>query len=292
MKIVRLSWPFVPLLLAYISCSMTENLEEEEEQQNNSEPDLQPLRPGHSFCGYKRDSGPCKAILEKFYFNIRSLQCETFEYGGCDGNENNFETLAECQEKCVVKDTPPKKRRGKFNQEKPSFCVLEDDPGICRGLITRYFYNKVSKKCEMFKYGGCLGNANNFKTIEDCQITCEDPIPPVSNVHEEKTETLSYSLTFEVPAVSTRSSDFQGRLICQKPIDKGNCKANERRFYYHSYLRKCLPFLYSGCGGNENNFMSKKSCIKTCKKDSVKLRRQKKKQSLKPSSEAAVVESA
>ncbi|XP_069081880.1 tissue factor pathway inhibitor isoform X1 [Pleurodeles waltl] len=323
MKIDRLSWPFVPLLLACFSCSVTKALEEEEEQQYNSDPDQQPLTLGHSFCGYKKESGPCKAILEKFFFNIHSRQCEVFEYGGCDGNENNFETLEECQEKCVVKDTPPKKKRGKFKQEKPSFCFLEEDPGICRGLITRYFYNKTSKKCEMFKYGGCLGNANNFKSIEDCQITCENQIPPVLNGQEEKTETLSYSLTFEVPAVSARSTvppvlkgqeertdiindslifdipaasarsaDFQDRLLCQQPFDKGNCKANERRFYYHSYLRKCRPFLYSGCGGNENNFMSKKSCIKACKKDSVKLRRKKKKQSSKPSSEAIVLESA
>ncbi|CAO2596591.1 Tissue factor pathway inhibitor, partial [Lemmus lemmus] len=54
------------------------------------------------------------------------------------------------------------------------FCFLEEDPGICRGLITRYFYNKQSKQCERFKYGGCLGNLNNFETLDACRNTCED----------------------------------------------------------------------------------------------------------------------
>lgn len=57
---------------------------------------------------------------------------------------------------------------------KPPYCLLENDPGICRGLITRYFFNKESMKCEKFQYGGCLGNQNNFHTLKECQDTCED----------------------------------------------------------------------------------------------------------------------
>lgn len=57
--------------------------------------------------------------------------------------------------------------------EKPNFCFHEKDPGICRGYFSRYFYNKETKSCEVFKYGGCLGNQNNFKDLEECQITCQ-----------------------------------------------------------------------------------------------------------------------
>lgn len=49
----------------------------------------------------KADDGPCKAIHIRYFFNIKSRKCEVFEYGGCHGNENNFLTLEECQEKCV-----------------------------------------------------------------------------------------------------------------------------------------------------------------------------------------------
>lgn len=57
--------------------------------------------------------------------------------------------------------------------EKPNFCYQEKDPGICRGFFSRYFYNKETKICEIFKYGGCLGNQNNFKSLEECQTTCQ-----------------------------------------------------------------------------------------------------------------------
>lgn len=63
---------------------------------------LPPLKLGHSDCALKADEGPCKAIHVRFYFNIQSRECEIFEYGGCHGNANNFLTLEECQNKCVV----------------------------------------------------------------------------------------------------------------------------------------------------------------------------------------------
>uniref|UniRef100_A0A803XZU2 Tissue factor pathway inhibitor n=1 Tax=Meleagris gallopavo TaxID=9103 RepID=A0A803XZU2_MELGA len=55
----------------------------------------------------------------------------------------------------------------------PNFCYHEKDPGICRGFFSRYFYNKETKICEIFKYGGCLGNQNNFRSLEECQTTCQ-----------------------------------------------------------------------------------------------------------------------
>ena len=33
-------------------------------------------------------------------FYILSGVCEEFIYGGCGGNENNFETLEECNQQC------------------------------------------------------------------------------------------------------------------------------------------------------------------------------------------------
>lgn len=53
-------------------------------------------------CALKDESGPCKAIKERFFYNINTRKCEVFEYGGCGGNKNNFESLEECEETCVV----------------------------------------------------------------------------------------------------------------------------------------------------------------------------------------------
>ena len=56
----------------------------------------------HHTCALKMDEGPCKALREKFYFNIDTGSCESFDYGGCQGNGNNFESLEECEEMCIV----------------------------------------------------------------------------------------------------------------------------------------------------------------------------------------------
>lgn len=51
-------------------------------------------------------------------------------------------------------------------------CELEPEPGRCRASFQRFYFNPSCQECETFTYGGCGGNANNFKTIEDCKKTC------------------------------------------------------------------------------------------------------------------------
>ena len=51
-------------------------------------------------------------------------------------------------------------------------CGLAADKGPCLALIPRWYFNSNSGKCELFMYGGCLGNANNFASKVKCQNTC------------------------------------------------------------------------------------------------------------------------
>ncbi|NXG54326.1 TFPI1 inhibitor, partial [Hemiprocne comata] len=240
---------------------------------------LPPLKLGHSVCAMKADEGPCKAIHIRYYFNIQSRECEMFEYGGCHGNENNFLTLEECQKKCVVTGQYPFSYPSISSSfAYPNFCFQEKDPGICRGYFSRYFYNKETKICEVFKYGGCLGNQNNFKTLEECQTTCQGnckllfSLSHINNFYElpiyyiNITEnlliavlslTLFFLIFLEPPPIPS---------LCMTPMDRGLCRAKELRFFYNYSTGRCRPFSYSGCGGNENNFTSRKSCLRICKK--------------------------
>ncbi|CAN8031690.1 unnamed protein product [Ixodes persulcatus] len=52
-------------------------------------------------------------------------------------------------------------------------CKLSPDKGVCRGRIYRFYYNQSSGQCLPFIYGGCMGNPNNFWTIEDCEAACK-----------------------------------------------------------------------------------------------------------------------
>ncbi|KAJ1076415.1 hypothetical protein K5549_002455 [Capra hircus] len=54
----------------------------------------------------------------------------------------------------------------------PAFCMEPKFVGVCNGSMTRYFYNAQTGHCEIFVYGGCGGNENNFQTLEECMKTC------------------------------------------------------------------------------------------------------------------------
>lgn len=51
-------------------------------------------------------------------------------------------------------------------------CKAAPDTGPCFGLHQRYYYNSSSMSCELFKYGGCLGNQNNFENERECLQRC------------------------------------------------------------------------------------------------------------------------
>nr|Q6ITC1.1 RecName: Full=Kunitz-type serine protease inhibitor homolog mulgin-1; Flags: Precursor [Pseudechis australis]AAT45400.1 mulgin-1 [Pseudechis australis] len=58
------------------------------------------------------------------------------------------------------------------SKDRPRFCELPADPGPCNGLFQAFYYNPVQRTCLKFRYGGCKGNPNTFKTIEECKRTC------------------------------------------------------------------------------------------------------------------------
>ena len=56
--------------------------------------------PVTDICSLPGVVGPCEAIIPRYYYNAVTEQCESFEYGGCNGNLNNFLTLEECEAAC------------------------------------------------------------------------------------------------------------------------------------------------------------------------------------------------
>ncbi|KAH8351770.1 hypothetical protein KR084_010524, partial [Drosophila pseudotakahashii] len=51
---------------------------------------------------------------------------------------------------------------------------------------------------------------------------------------------------------------------CNLPKVQGPCKAMIRRFYYNPGDKKCTKFIYGGCQGNGNNFLSIEACEAAC----------------------------
>lgn len=51
-------------------------------------------------CTLPADPGSCDGYFPRLYYSAADDLCEEFVYGGCDGNENNFETVEECEQAC------------------------------------------------------------------------------------------------------------------------------------------------------------------------------------------------
>lgn len=60
-------------------------------------------------CGLPTLQGPCKAYEPRWAYSSSQQQCQSFIYGGCEGNDNNFESKEACEETCPY----PKKQRCK-----------------------------------------------------------------------------------------------------------------------------------------------------------------------------------
>ncbi|XP_068611003.1 WAP, Kazal, immunoglobulin, Kunitz and NTR domain-containing protein 2-like [Brachionichthys hirsutus] len=51
-------------------------------------------------CGLPGLQGPCKAYEPRWAYSSSLRQCQSFIYGGCEGNDNNFESREACEETC------------------------------------------------------------------------------------------------------------------------------------------------------------------------------------------------
>lgn len=52
-------------------------------------------------CRLPSLAGDCSQAFPRFYYSPHSRHCLEFTYGGCSGNENNFENRTECEDTCL-----------------------------------------------------------------------------------------------------------------------------------------------------------------------------------------------
>ncbi|XP_013198315.2 boophilin-G2-like [Amyelois transitella] len=52
-------------------------------------------------CFLQPDSGLCLVLLTHYYYDVDDRKCKSFMFGGCGGNLNRFETMAQCEEYCM-----------------------------------------------------------------------------------------------------------------------------------------------------------------------------------------------
>ncbi|RCN28351.1 Kunitz/Bovine pancreatic trypsin inhibitor domain protein, partial [Ancylostoma caninum] len=111
-------------------------------------------------------------------------------------------------------------------------CFMAQDAGYGVESSHRWSFDPSSSSCVSFIYNGYGGNQNNFLSRRDCQSACKMTRP------------------------------------CDEPVSSGYGNKFISRFFYSKEYGQCLHFVYSGEGGNANNFPNLRECMKTCMPDS------------------------
>lgn len=62
-------------------------------------------------CWANAETGPCRAMLPRWYFDRQEGRCAQFIYGGCGGNRNNFESEEYCLSVCSSVSKSFRRRR-------------------------------------------------------------------------------------------------------------------------------------------------------------------------------------
>ncbi|KAM4703852.1 amyloid beta precursor like protein 2 isoform 2-T2 [Rhinophrynus dorsalis] len=76
----------------------------------------------------------------------------------------------------------------------------------------------------------------------------------------------------ETPTENTNDRTLSGKdiitdvkAVCSQEAMTGPCRAMMPRWYFDLGQKKCVRFIYGGCGGNRNNFESEDYCMAVCK---------------------------
>ncbi|XP_008049190.2 kunitz-type protease inhibitor 2, partial [Carlito syrichta] len=146
-------------------------------------------------------------------------------------------------------------------------CLASQVVGACRASIPRWWYNVTDGSCQQFVYGGCGGNDNNYQSKEECLEKC-------AGVTENAIDDLTPSRNgaeSSVPSAPRRqdSDDLSGDAFnfgeyCAAEAVTGPCRAAFPRWYFDAEKNSCDTFVYGGCRGNKNSYLSKEACLRRC----------------------------
>ncbi|XP_068173072.1 amyloid beta precursor like protein 2 isoform X3 [Antennarius striatus] len=85
--------------------------DEDEKKESNELPETQDedktLQEVKAVCTLEAETGPCRASMPRWHFDMSQKKCVRFIYGGCAGNRNNFDSEEYCMAVCKRLTIPP-----------------------------------------------------------------------------------------------------------------------------------------------------------------------------------------
>ncbi|TKS80718.1 Amyloid-like protein 2 [Collichthys lucidus] len=74
--------------------------EEEDSKMSDSQDEDKTLQEVKAVCTLEAETGPCRASMPRWHFDMSQRKCVRFIYGGCAGNRNNFDSEEYCMAVC------------------------------------------------------------------------------------------------------------------------------------------------------------------------------------------------
>lgn len=127
-------------------------------------------------CEAEPKVGPCRAAFRHWYHDKKTGSCQSFIYGGCKGNKNNYNSEEACKSMCLGITVLPSSKKVASDDETSTddteACMLPPDAGPCRAAFPMFYYDADTDTCRSFTYGGCRGNQNRHDSLEECMSHC------------------------------------------------------------------------------------------------------------------------
>ncbi|XP_035209579.1 tissue factor pathway inhibitor-like isoform X2 [Stegodyphus dumicola] len=173
------------------------------------------LDPGHGDC--------CEEKKLKFHYNPDSRICYEILHKGCEGNNNTFDTMEQCETSCAG--------------DRHGNCLLSVDFGDCCNRTIKFYYNRFTGECHEFIYNGCAGNRNIFDTREECETFCEgNAINKTEHCNKEGDRGTCEGLIHRFYYNST--------LHECRGLEYGGCRGNANNFSTkQDCIRVCINFM-------------------------------------------------
>ncbi|XP_067831088.1 kunitz-type protease inhibitor 2 [Heptranchias perlo] len=266
-------------------------------------------------CLAPSKTGPCRASIRSWFYDVTSKTCKVFIYGGCLANGNNFKSKEDCLKNCDGVTAPsnnsvPVSGRSImslkdcsrqcsadefkcadgccislsllcdgmaqcFDKSDESYCsairasykllVEYQEPttqdnercnapkkiGSCRAAFPRWYFDPKAQICNLFIFGGCKGNKNNYESEAECLAACAGQKEVIPEPQTLKADDEAY---------------------CFAPAVTSPCRASFLRWRYDAETQSCHSFIYGGCRGTKNNYETEAECLTRCsgKKGSFK----------------------
>lgn len=135
-----------------------------------------------SVCGLQMNAGVTCAVSQaaqsKYYFDVTTGTCRTFQYSGCGGNDNRFDTQQQCESFCLASKAADSVQT--FFLSSDSLLLLELTY-FCHDLFSSKHCRIYLEQCSFgkpYRVGTSASNSACTTSASTCpsQYTCQAPV--------------------------------------------------------------------------------------------------------------------